>query len=91
MADAAGAFPAMADGVLVVSPLCPAAAVPHHPRCGADDRPRAVGPLETAERRHPRQPVGQGAGGRRLASASTARKKSSDASGTSPSTRMAAC
>ncbi len=64
MAHAAGAFPALADCLLVVPPLRAAAAVPHHPRPRADDRPGARR-AQRAQCGHPGQPDRQGAGRRR--------------------------
>ena len=61
MADVAGAFSTLADGVLVILLPDPAADVPHHPRYRADDRPGSHGPQSRAERSGDRQPVGQGA------------------------------
>ena len=58
---AAGAFWPVADGLLVVPPVCPAPAVPHNPRRGADAGPRGCGPGGQPDRRRARQPDGEGA------------------------------
>lgn len=60
MADAAQGYPALADGLLVVPGVCAPPAVPHHPRCGPDDRPRARRSGGEPYCRGHRQPVGQG-------------------------------
>ena len=65
LAHVAEQLPALADGLLVVPPVRAAAAVPHYPRRGADDRPRTVGASGTADGGRDRQPVGKDHRGRR--------------------------
>src|SRR5665213_2551885 len=62
MADAADPFPALADGVLVVSPSGPPSDVSDHPRDRPDDRPGARRPYGGAERGGALQPISQGPG-----------------------------
>ena len=89
MAHAAGAFPALADCLLVVPPLRAAAAVPHHPRPRADDRPGARR-AQRAQCGHPGQPDRQGAG-QHLLLRRRPRRRWSAASATLPSILTAAC
>src|SRR5271154_5751877 len=55
-------FPPLADGLLVVSPICPSVHVSDDPRCRADARPRAGETRSEPNRGRRRQPIGQSSG-----------------------------